>query len=213
MSASKKQVSLFDRAILVPALADSLRKLHPRDLARNPVMFVVAAGSALTSVLAVRDIVRTWDDGLREEATEAGKDAAVTGIARRFPNSYRNSFSPAEALVDAERIAGLSEHNRIAIDYYRHADQKPSQAALKIYHHGNPVALSRRVPILENMGFSVISERTFEVGEEGVPPVFVHDMEIANPLGKAIDLAEGNALEQSHVRQRIADAALALLRT
>jgi glutamate dehydrogenase len=64
---------------------------------------------------------------------------------------------------------------------------------LKIYHHGNPVALSRRVPILENMGFSAISERT-EVGEEGVPPVFVHDMEIANPLGRAIDLADGGTL-------------------
>ena len=45
--------------------------------------------------------------------------------------------------------------------------QKPEQAALKIYHHGSPVALSRRVPVLENIGFRVISERTFEVGDDG----------------------------------------------
>ena len=143
---------------------------------------------------AIRDIVRTWDDGLREVALETGKPPVFANIARRFPDSYRNSFSPAEALVDAERISRLDENNRIAIDYYRHVDQQPSQAALKIYHYGSPVALSRRVPILENMGFSVISERTFEVGEEGVSPVFVHDMEISNPQGQAIDLSDGGKL-------------------
>jgi K+-transporting ATPase ATPase B chain len=42
---------LFDRALLVPALVDSLRKLDPRVQWRNPVMFVVYIGSLLTSVL------------------------------------------------------------------------------------------------------------------------------------------------------------------
>jgi K+-transporting ATPase ATPase B chain len=45
--------SLLDPAILRPALVDSLRKLHPRDMARNPVMFVVEVGAAFTTVLAV----------------------------------------------------------------------------------------------------------------------------------------------------------------
>ncbi len=36
---------------------DSLRKLHPRDVARNPVMFVVWAGSLLTTVLVLKDLV------------------------------------------------------------------------------------------------------------------------------------------------------------
>jgi potassium-transporting ATPase ATP-binding subunit len=48
--------SMVDPAILGPALLDSLRKLDPRTLARNPVMFVVEVGAALTSVLFIRDI-------------------------------------------------------------------------------------------------------------------------------------------------------------
>ena len=36
------------------------------------------------------------------------RDATLTGIASRFPESYRGSFSPAEALRDAGRIAGLN---------------------------------------------------------------------------------------------------------
>ena len=142
----------------------------------------------------IRDIVRTWEDALREAAADSGAEATLAGIAARFPESYRGSFSPAEALKDAGRIAAVSADNPIAIDYYRHADQEAGQAALKIYHFGAPVALSRRVPILENIGFRVISERTFEVNDDEGDTVFVHDMELENAFGRPIDLADGGAL-------------------
>ncbi|TPI33807.1 NAD-glutamate dehydrogenase [Mesorhizobium sp. B3-1-9] len=143
---------------------------------------------------AIRDIVRTWEDALSEAAEAAGSDPALKAIAARFPESYRDSFSAAVALADAGRIAKISAVNPIAIDYYRHADQKPQQAALKIYHFGSPVALSRRVPVLENIGFRVISERTFEVGDDPADRVFIHDMELENSYGARIDLADGGAL-------------------
>ncbi|TJV68346.1 MAG: NAD-glutamate dehydrogenase [Mesorhizobium sp.] len=143
---------------------------------------------------AIRDIVRTWQDALSEAAEAAGSDPALKAIAARFPESYRDSFSAAVALADAGRIAKISADSPIAIDYYRHADQKPNQAALKIYHHGSPVALSRRVPVLENIGFRVISERTFEVGGDPAVTVFIHDMELENSYGNPINLADGGAL-------------------
>ena len=46
---------LFEAAIVRPAILDSFRKLNPRLQARNPVMFVVLVGSALTTFLFVRD--------------------------------------------------------------------------------------------------------------------------------------------------------------
>ncbi|MER8444630.1 NAD-glutamate dehydrogenase [Mesorhizobium sp. M1066] len=143
---------------------------------------------------AIRDIVRTWEDALSDAAEASGGDQALKAIAARLPESYRDSFSAAVALADAGRIARISAGNPIAIDYYRHADQKPHQAALKIYHHGSPVALSRRVPVLENIGFRVISERTFEVGDDQSGLVFIHDMELENSYGKPIDLTDGGAL-------------------
>ncbi|MGA9596278.1 MAG: potassium-transporting ATPase subunit KdpB [Acidimicrobiia bacterium] len=45
--------SLFDPTIAGPAAIDSFRKLDPRVMARNPVMFVVEVGAVLTSVLFV----------------------------------------------------------------------------------------------------------------------------------------------------------------
>jgi K+-transporting ATPase ATPase B chain len=45
--------SLFDPAIVRAALVESLRKLHPRTQAANPVMFVVLVGSVLTTIMFV----------------------------------------------------------------------------------------------------------------------------------------------------------------
>ena len=141
----------------------------------------------------VAAIVRTWEDALAEAADAQPVPPAQLALAARFPGSYRNSFSAAEALRDAGVVARVDEANPIAIDYYRHADQAPTQAALKIDHLGEPVALSRRVPLLENMGFRVISERTFEVAADA-GTVFIHDMELENAFGQPIDLADGGRL-------------------
>jgi K+-transporting ATPase ATPase B chain len=55
--APRRQISLFDATILRPAVVDSFKKLHPRLLAKNPVMFIVGVGSVLTTVLCVVDLV------------------------------------------------------------------------------------------------------------------------------------------------------------
>jgi potassium-transporting ATPase ATP-binding subunit len=49
---------LWNSAIVRRALADSARKLHPRTMARNPVMFVVEIGSVLTTVQLIADATR-----------------------------------------------------------------------------------------------------------------------------------------------------------
>ncbi|TIV99699.1 MAG: potassium-transporting ATPase subunit KdpB, partial [Mesorhizobium sp.] len=57
-----KSASILDARILVPAIGGSFRKLDPRTLIRNPVMFVVAVVSLLTTVLFVRDLVAGGGD-------------------------------------------------------------------------------------------------------------------------------------------------------
>jgi K+-transporting ATPase ATPase B chain len=54
---SRRRASLLDRAIVKDAALGAVRKLDPRSLARNPVMFVVAVVAVLATVLFVRDIV------------------------------------------------------------------------------------------------------------------------------------------------------------
>src|ERR1700693_6547554 len=48
--------SLFDRKMMGIAARDAFRKLSPRHMLRNPVMFVVLVGSLLTTLSLVHDI-------------------------------------------------------------------------------------------------------------------------------------------------------------
>src|SRR5678816_4865640 len=45
-----KSRSLFDWEIVAPAIGDSFRKLDPRLMIKNPVMFVTMVGAVLTTV-------------------------------------------------------------------------------------------------------------------------------------------------------------------
>ncbi len=51
MTSSSKRLSLFSGSIVRRAALDSLLKLNPAKMVRNPVMFVVEVGSVLTTVL------------------------------------------------------------------------------------------------------------------------------------------------------------------
>src|SRR6187399_636466 len=48
---------LFDPEIVRRATKESFVKLNPRIVAKNPVMFVVEAGAALTTVFVIKDVV------------------------------------------------------------------------------------------------------------------------------------------------------------
>ena len=57
MARKTQKRPLFDPPIVKRAIKDAIRKLAPRQVARNPVMFVVEIGSILTTLLILRDIV------------------------------------------------------------------------------------------------------------------------------------------------------------
>src|SRR3984893_4353063 len=59
---SRRAQSLLDRAILVPALGDSFKKLNPRWQARNPVMFVVGIGAVMTTYAFVTGLANHNED-------------------------------------------------------------------------------------------------------------------------------------------------------
>ncbi len=57
MARKTQKRPLLDPRIVRRAIKDAVRKLDPRRVARNPVMFVVEIGSILTTLLILRDIV------------------------------------------------------------------------------------------------------------------------------------------------------------
>ncbi|WP_343315110.1 NAD-glutamate dehydrogenase [Brucella sp. BE17] len=145
----------------------------------------------------VRAMVRTWEDEVRESSENA--EAKSVALASGFPPSYREIFTAPEALIDAERFASLNIQAPLFVDFYRYRTDGPNAVSLKLYHHGAPVVLSQRVPLLENMGFRVVSEQTIElpgIGQDGAP-VYLHDMQLINAYGVPVELSdEGEMLEE-----------------
>src|SRR5260370_26221972 len=52
-----RPLSIFDRSLIVPAIGASFRKLDPRSLVKNPVMFCVGSVSVLATIFFLRDLI------------------------------------------------------------------------------------------------------------------------------------------------------------
>src|ERR1700743_694146 len=52
-----EKTSLWNTEIMTQALIDSVRKLDPRWMVKNPVMFVVEVGSVLTTALLIDNVM------------------------------------------------------------------------------------------------------------------------------------------------------------
>ena len=57
MTRPDKSPSMFDAASLTPAVVESFRKLDPRELVKNPVMFTVEMVALVATVIMVRDTI------------------------------------------------------------------------------------------------------------------------------------------------------------
>jgi K+-transporting ATPase ATPase B chain len=56
MATKAKSLSIFDPALLGPAAIGAVRKLDPRQLVRNPVIFVTEVVAAVVTIMFVRDL-------------------------------------------------------------------------------------------------------------------------------------------------------------
>ena len=149
---------------------------------------------------AVAAIVRTWSDDLTAALLaahgQAGRDLALR-YGPAFPAGYRELYDAAQALADIAVIEALSDAEPRAVVIYRPEAELPTRADLKVFSRGRPMPLSERVPVLEHLGFRVVSERTFDIAfADPQACVWLHDMSLERTSGGDIDIAaRGRAIE------------------
>ena len=138
----------------------------------------------------VRAIVRSWSDRLLAVAREAG----VEGALPHFPAGYQEEHAPEAALRDIAHagvapgdVAADFSIDRAHVEDHEGDRETVRDARLKLFHRGAPVSLSRRVPLLENMGFAAIEESTFDIAVDG-GDVFLHDMALDGSRARAEDV-------------------------
>lgn len=139
----------------------------------------------------VAQIIRTWDDEFADSIAQLAPQQRQEAMCFSFPHAYRDSASSQRALEDFSFMQAIGDDQTIAVDFFREPGAPQHQASLRIYHADAPVALSRRVPVLENMGFRVISESTYCITDrrQAEPrEIWLHDMELESRSGAAVDL-------------------------
>ena len=116
---------------------------------------------------AVERIVRTWGDELRERILMQYGSGTGYRLAekyqRAFPAGYQETNRPSRALEDIRGLETLGAEVTTEIDIHREDPTDGDKVRATLLQVDRPVTLSARVPIFENMGFDVISERTFEL--------------------------------------------------
>ena len=121
MASKAKSQGLFDGKIIATAAIDALRKLDPRALAKNPVIFVTEVVSLMVTVFFVRDLVTNNGSAMFSgqiaawlwftvlfanfaEAVAEGRGKAQADALRRT-----RSDTHAKRYIDPENLNGLVE--------------------------------------------------------------------------------------------------------
>ncbi len=60
-------------------------------------------------------------------------------------------------------IEGLTPTRPLGVDFHHRAGDPSNCVGLKVWSDNRPIPLSERVPVLENMGFKVVDERTYRI--------------------------------------------------
>jgi glutamate dehydrogenase len=123
----------------------------------------------------VVEAVRTWDDRLQSEMARSEFGSTAAKWRGAFPAGYRDRVTPGQSLEDIAELEALNGDGSVAVKFAQRRADKPDEVNLRLYHHGDAIPLSSRLPILENMGFKAIEETTFEVVPQGKKAV-IHDV-------------------------------------
>src|SRR5690348_7956274 len=89
---TQKPASLFDWNIVGPAIGDAFKKLNPRLMVKNPVMFVTMVGAALTTVG-----IFTAESGLRGFVTQLAIWLWFTVLFANFAEAVAEGRGKAQA--------------------------------------------------------------------------------------------------------------------
>lgn len=150
---------------------------------------------------------RDWSDNLQEALIAARKSGART-LARRYAHAfdaaYRDTFTPEQALSDLPHVEALTQGNAptgaVVVDAYRLPQDGAQDLRLKLFVAQSQADLSACLPVLENFGLRVISERSFRItpasaGAHGF--VTLHDFRAELQTTAPIDLAANAAIFQT----------------
>ncbi|MGF6597320.1 glutamate dehydrogenase [Paraburkholderia sp. GAS448] len=147
-------------------------------------------------------VTRRWQDDLADALLDAFGEEQGNRLLQRyadsFPAGYRDDYPARTAVRDIDLIERLQGTERLAMNLYRPIEAGPRAFRFKVYRAGEPIALSRSLPMLEHLGVRVDEERPYLIEAPGVTPAWIHDF--------GLELADDVEFDIEHVKDLFEDA-------
>jgi len=128
----------------------------------------------------IADAVVSWRDKLRIELTRKYEQDVGMSLFRKygesFPVGYEGDISPNIACLDVKRIDRMiNEDKKQSFLLYQPADSEQQHLCFKTFQRDYPLYLSRVLPVLEDMGTEVHSERPYQATVRSVGDFWIQD--------------------------------------
>ena len=135
----------------------------------------------------------TWADRLREVLIRERGEAAGLAVAqhyrRVFPLAYQEEVDPRAALEDIADLEALrAEPLALRLGLHRPGQQVSTRLHLKVARLSEPVPISDLLPMLENFGLRVISERPYELSWPEGGAAWIQDFELEHRDRLQVDI-------------------------
>ncbi|HLY84867.1 MAG TPA: NAD-glutamate dehydrogenase domain-containing protein, partial [Acidimicrobiales bacterium] len=125
------------------------------------------------------EATRLWVDDLLDALTEeCGEEEGVRLHQRyrgAFPAAYREDLAPRSAVADVQRIEHLEGGGELGMTLYSPLEGPEGFLRFKLVRSAPAISLSDVLPLLENMGVTVVDEHPYEVKPRDRAPVWVYD--------------------------------------
>ena len=135
-----------------------------------------------------------WKDRLRnrliEEFGEEHGNECAEEFGAGFPPGYRDDFDSRMAVADIQKILRLAQGERLAMSLYRPMEDGEHMLRLRLYHQGESLPLSDVLPILENLGLRVVTERPYGIRTGSGEKYWIQEFSMFYRLSTDFDLEQ-----------------------
>lgn len=172
-------------------------------LAAAPENLRLLGGEDLLSEVA--DLMRSWDDRLRQALADRFADGRGRELAAKFtsalPRAYKAVTEVEQAVEDIRCLDALKKEHGAHVELGSKAGRGSAQ--LRLYQIGEALALGNLIDGLVNFGLRVLSVREQELNLPHLGAVFIYSFAVEGAGGDAIDVpAVAPLLQPALIRLR-----------
>ena len=143
--------------------------------------------------------LRSWNDNLTNILVQNHGEETGLRLAHKyskaFPAAYMEDIAPRVAASDIEKIDLLTDDSDLQMSLYRPratGEEEGSKDSgiirFKVFKKTRPLALSEVLPMLEDLGLHIVSERPYKLKPENRECIWVQDFDMVYGHGKDLDI-------------------------